>query len=351
MKSLSRKIGLIGWIGLGAIVVGLLAACGGGGGDVFGSDASTSGPAKVTSIEIKNDKPTIAAGESTDLRAIVHYSDNSTAEIKSFGNNSRTPFTSISWSASPSSIAEFTSASIGTLRTSLPGVVMVTATEFFSKVTGLLNITVSAPLQNSIVIGGLTHQQTISTRTTTQLTATTVKTDGSREPATPVVWTSSNTAVATVDAAGNFKGVAAGSVSITATSGAFTNIINLTLLAPLAKPLVSVSCDPLKPTAIDAEQWNTQYAIDGVNATEWVAVDGVSCQSRFAIELLTPQKDGSRYDVKFFSLRSPVNPAVFSPGSVGGNLAAKQTVSVGETKDPLGAFFAQFTEIYTFLTK
>lgn len=350
MKILSRKIGLIG---LCAIAAGLLAACGGGGGggDVFGSDATTSGPAKVTSIEIKNDKPAIAAGESTDLRAIAHYSDNSTAEIKSFGSNNGTPLTSISWSASPSSIAEFTSASIGTLRTSRPGVVTVTATDFFSKVSGTLNITVSAPLQTSLVIGGLNDKQTISSRTTAQLTAATIKTDGSREPAAPVVWTSSNTAVATVDATGNFKGVAAGSVSITATSDAFSKIINLTLLAPLAKPLFSVSCDPSKPTAINADQWNIQYAIDGVNATEWVAVDGVSCQSRFAIELLTPQKDGSLYDVKFFSLRSPGNPAVFLPASVGGNLAAKQTVSVGETKDALGAFFAEFTEIYTFVTK
>lgn len=348
MKSLSRRIG---FIGLCAITAGVLTACGGGGGDIFGSDTTTFGPVKLTSIEIKNDKPSIAAGESTELRAIAHYSDKSTAEIKSFGSNNGTTLTSISWSASPSSIAEFTSASVGTLRTNRPGVVTVTATDFYSKVSGKLDITVSAPLQTSIAIGGLGDKQTISARTTAKLTATTIKSDGSREPATPTVWSSSNTAVATVDATGNFKAAAAGSVSITATSGAFTKIINLTLLAPLAKPLFSVSCDPSHPTVINADQWNTQYAIDGVNATEWVAVDGVSCQSRFAIELLTSSTGGSLYDIKFFSARSPENSTVFLPAIVGGNFSAKQVVSVGETKDPVGTFLGTFTEIYTFVTK
>jgi len=306
---------------------------------------------KVTSIEIKNDEPLIAAGESTDLRTIAHYSDNSTAEIKSFGSNGGKTLTSISWSASPSSIANFTSASIGTLNTSRHGVVTVTATDFYSKISGTLDITVSAPLQTSMVIGGLNDKQTISARTTAQLTATAIKTDGSRQPATPVVWISSNTAVASVDASGNFKAAAAGSVSITATSGAFSKIINLTVLAPLSKPLFVVSCDPSHPTVIDAVQWNTQYAIDSVNATEWVAVDGVSCQSRFAVELLTPSTGSSLYDIKLFSARSPENSAVFLPAVVGGNFSAKQVVSVGETKDPAGTFIGTFTEIYTFVVK
>lgn len=314
-----------------AVSLGLahcLTACGGGSDGMWGSSV-----AQVTlqSISVQVAQASIPAGSDTTVQAIGHFSDGSTADITgSSSAGGAGALTSVSWSTAPASVAKFFSPQDNTLRTSLPGTVVVTARDFFSGVSGTATVNVTAPAQTMLSISGLNNNQTISARTRTPLTALVLKTDGSTSPPSSLTWTASNPSVATIDSSGNFQGVGAGSVTITAASGTFTKSISLTLLTPLTTPIFTVSCNPSQPTTINAQQWNNQLAIDSVNATEWIVVDGSSCQSYPVVELLVQSSPASiHYFVRFFAERSLASPSTFQPGTASNALTAGQTLAVG----------------------
>ena len=344
---------LISTLGIAVALTATLTlnACGGGGGG--GTTSTIATPATLQSIVVQADQTTLAAGLNTSVHAIGHYSDGSIADITNGTTAANAPsITNVSWTATPTNIANFITASSNDLRTTLPGTVVVTAKDFFTGVTGTLTITVAAAAPASLAISGMPSSQTISARTAAQLSAQVVKTDGSTQAASSVTWTSSNPSVATVDANGNFQGLGAGSVTITASSGGFSKSVSLTLLAPLGTPLVTVSCDPSNPSIVNAQQWNNQYAIDSDNATEWVAVNGTSCQSYAAVELLVPQSAGSStYFVRFFAARSPGNPTVFQPGNTYGQLSSGQTVTIGQTNSSSLQVGGTFSAIYNVLAQ
>lgn len=346
MKSISKRA-VIHVVGMMSLM--LLGACGGGGNDV-GDSISGLFNVKLQSIEIQADKKSVPAGQSIPIRAIGHFSDGAVTDITSGHSGIGKPVMSLSWSVSNASIANISGSSEVSLATKMPGSVVVTVTDLFSKVTGNLTIDVSAPSPVSLAIDGLVDDSTVSMRTNVQLTAKLAKTDWSTEPAKSVTWSSSNTSVATVDANGNFKGVGPGSVVITATSGNDSKALKLTLLQNTAAPLVTLSCDPSRPTVINAQAWNTQYAIDNINATEWIVVDGKSCQSYPAVELLVPQpKSSSYYDYRFFALRDAGNPMVFQPGIVMGTLSSGGVGVIGQTTQKKTELLGSFSSIYEIL--
>jgi uncharacterized protein (TIGR03437 family) len=94
-----------------------------------------------------------------------------------------------------------------------------------------LSVTASASSSASLVSIAITPaNSTIQPRTTLQLAATGTYGDGSTQNVTNAVsWSSSNTAIATVNSSGLVTGVSAGSSTITATSGLVTGTTGLTV--------------------------------------------------------------------------------------------------------------------------
>jgi hypothetical protein len=338
---------------ISSLMILALAGCGGGGGDASldGDDGdSGSSLATLQSIEITADPVLVAAGEKTTLHAVGRFSDGSVVDISKSGSSSATrSLTSLAWKASPSDIASFSSASSNELQTSMPGKVTITATDFFSGKVGTLTLVVTAPVSRSLSISGLTDGQTISSRTAKLLTANILNTDDSTQAAKDVIWSSSNSSIASVDSNGNFKAGQPGTVTISASSEGFTKAIKLTVVTAQATPTFKVSCDSSSPTMIDAALWGSKFSGDRVNATEWVTVDGASCQTYATVMLVIPNSYGL-YSQIFYAERDPANPANFQPGTTYGSgssvqFKSGQKITVGAS-NKLGDIF--FTPLYDF---
>lgn len=101
---------------------------------------------------------------------------------------------------------------------------------------------------------------------TQQLSATTLDQFGAPFAA-PATWSSSNPAIATVDAAGLVRGVAVGAVTVSATSGAVTSSANITV-PDAESPVISITGG--NPATITVRQ-----AYNDAGATARDGVDGV----------------------------------------------------------------------------
>ena len=322
-----------------------ISACGGGGG---GGDSGgggvfspSSSQASLVSIEVKADKSAVAAGNQATFSAIGHFSDGAEIDItSSFSSGSNRAMTSIKWAASPASVASFSYNN--TLSTKVQGSVVVTATDLDSGVIGSVSFTVTAPTQAYVWLTGLADNQTLSARASAPLTARAFNTDGSTLPDSSIVWTTSNAAVATVDSSGMFQAHGGGRVTVTASSGSVSKSLSVTVLAALKTPLFTVSCDPSHPTVINAQQWNNQYAIDSNNFTEWVVVDGASCQAYPVVELLVQRgADTTKFYVAFTAVRSAANAAIFNPAQTNFPLVAGEPVAVGSATDTNANVFSR----------
>ena len=97
--------------------------------------------------------------------------------------------------------------------------------------SGTTTLTVTAAVVTSIAV--TPTNPSIVEGTTQQFTATGTFTDGTtgEHLTTSVTWTSSNLAVATINASGVATGLGAGSSTITATSGSVSGVTTLTVTA------------------------------------------------------------------------------------------------------------------------
>jgi hypothetical protein len=322
-----------------------LTACGGGGG---GGTTATSGPAKLQSIQVKASRTSLEAGASVKLQAVGTFSDGTSVDL---GDNTAASasraLTNITWKVSDTNIA---AVSVGSLQTSKVGSVVVTATDFFSSVSGSANFTVTAAIPQSLGIGGFeSGKTTYSAREARPLAAYVAYSDGTRTTPSAVTWSTSNPAVFTVDANGNFQATGPGTADVGATSGTFSAKMAITIVAQTVPAKVTVSCDPSKPTVISAQEWNSQFAQDSLNSSEWVVVDGASCKANAVVQLLVPSSGGTFYRI-FSATRSSSNSSSFLAGvtTTSGSspqLTVGQSVTVGKS-DSAGAFF--FDSLYTF---
>ena len=148
-------------------VIGL-SACGGGGGDDGGG---TGAPAKLRSIQVKASRTSLEAGASVELQAIGTFSDGTAVDLNDSAARGGPRFpVSISWKVSDTSIAEVGSGE--TLRTSKVGSVIVTATDFFSEISGSANFAVTEAIPTSLEIRGFdSGKSTYSGREARRLSA------------------------------------------------------------------------------------------------------------------------------------------------------------------------------------
>ncbi len=196
-----------------AMCVGLTmwaAACGGGG---DGGTAPT--PPAVATVAVTLAQPSIVVGSSTTATAVLRDAGGATLSNRT-----------VVWTSSNSAIATVTNA--GVVSTLAAGDVVISATSEGRTGTASLavlpppvaNVTVSLA-QNRVIAGGSTN-------------ATAVLTDGSGATLTgrAITWSSGNTSMATVNAAGTVTAVAAGTVVITATSEGRSGSAQLTIDPP-----------------------------------------------------------------------------------------------------------------------
>lgn len=160
--------------------------------------SNVDGSIPVTSITTDVDKPSIKVGETATITASVFPLDATNSNVF--------------WGTSSNAIATVSAnGKICTVTAIAPGDVVITCTsESNTNIKSLEQMTVTDILLTALVISG-SAEVTNSAKYTVSYTP-------SNTTQTGVIWTSSNTSIATIDSAGNLKVISTGNVTITATS-------------------------------------------------------------------------------------------------------------------------------------
>ena len=195
-----------------------------------GSTTLNVGPSLV-SIQITPPTPTIAAGTSVSFTATGIYSDNSQQNITA----------SVIWGSNP---LVATISSNGVATGIAAGQTTISATAGSVNASALLTVT-SATLVSIAVSPGT---PSIPSGTTQQFSATGRFSDSSTQDlSTQVTWSSSNTAVATINTSGLASSIAPGQVTITATFGTVSNFATLTVTSAV---LTSIAVTPANQSLV-----------------------------------------------------------------------------------------------------
>ncbi|MBK9795219.1 MAG: Ig-like domain-containing protein [Holophagaceae bacterium] len=211
-------IGLVTGLGVGNAFI--TAASGG----ISAQTTATVTPATLLSLAITPANASLAVGGTRSFTATGTFSDGSTGSV------------AVTWSSSTPTVASINSSGVATGL--VAGTTTITATS--GGITGNATLAVSAATLSSIRV--TPASPSVNAGSTTPLVATGTYTDGSTANlSTSVTWTSASQAIALVNAGGLVTGVAAGSTTITATSGAISGSVTLTVIAPATVTLVEVS--------------------------------------------------------------------------------------------------------------
>ncbi len=216
-----------------ALILFAAAGCGsngkaGSGGP--GSGKGSSPPPALASIAVSPSVATIAPGATQQFTATGTWSDGSTGDVTATAN----------WTSSSTSVA---SAKAGLATGAAAGITTLSATISGVSGTATLTVTPAAPTLSSIAI--TPASASLAAGATQQFTATGVYSDGSTQNLTSsVTWSSSSTAVATINAAGLATAGSAGSTTITAADNSVTGTASLTVTAPPPPTLTSIAVAP-----------------------------------------------------------------------------------------------------------
>ena len=199
-------------------------------GDSSGT-GSSSAAVVLMAVEVAPAQPTLAMGTELQLFATAVYSDGTSLDVT----------TQATWSSSLMTAATVTP---GGLVTALAaGSTQVSA--LFDGATGSTTVTVSSAELSSIELTPISP--TVASGTSVPLVATGIFSDATTQDLTvQAAWSSSDMAVATVDAAGVVLGVSAGTVTITATFG---TVMGTTMVTVSDATLTALSVTPALPTA------------------------------------------------------------------------------------------------------
>ncbi len=169
----------------------------------------------LTSIAISPANPSIAINTTQQLTATGNYGDGSSRDLTAL----------VSWSSS--TVANATVSAAGLVTGVAAGSATITAT--LGSVSNSTSVTISAPTIASISISP--NDLTLPIGISQQFIASAVYSDGSvQDLVSGVTWTSSSTTVGTIDNTGLAAILAAGSTTITATVGAFSDSTTITVV-------------------------------------------------------------------------------------------------------------------------
>ncbi len=203
-----------------------------------GTTAFTVTSATLVSIAVTPSNPSKAKGLTQQFTATGTYTDSTTQDITA----------SVAWSSSDTAVASISNAagSRGLASALNAGTATITATS--GATSGNTLFTVTAAVLSSISV--TPTNPSIANGLTQQFTATGTYSDSTTQDITSTVtWSSSDTSKATISNAAGSQGLAAslaaGSTTITATSGAVSGNTTLTVTAAT---LVSISVTPATPS-------------------------------------------------------------------------------------------------------
>jgi hypothetical protein len=181
----------------------------------------TVSPSDLLSITVDPGSVELPVSSTQGFSAVGHFADTTTATLHD-----------VTWNSSDSSIAEVDSSGFGR-GVKKGGPVAITATDSASGKSAFAVINVIDPLLQAITVSPASGS--IPVGFSRLFTATGQFSDGTNK-AIPVLWTSSNTAIATIDDTGLAFGLTAGqSVTITATAAnGMSRTATLAVTAPVA---------------------------------------------------------------------------------------------------------------------
>lgn len=203
-------------------------------------NASGAGTPSLQSIALNPTSATIKVGATQTFKATGSYSDGSTKDLT----------TSASWTSSNTAQATIQTtgqSNAGTATGVAQGSPTITAT--VSGVSGTATLAVTASGTKTLTSIAVTPASAgVAINSAVQFTATGQYSDGSTQTITKsVTWSSSNTALATVNSAGLATGVSGGSVTISATQTNVTGTASLSVTSSNAT-ITSISVDPSNPS-------------------------------------------------------------------------------------------------------
>ena len=174
-------------------------------------------------------------------RSIARGTTQQFSATGTYGNSQKKDLTgSVMWSSSNTKVA--TISATGLASSVAPGSTTITAR--WGKISGSTTLTVTAA--TLVSIGVTPANPSIAKGSTQQLAATGIFTDSSKQDLTgSVMWSSSNTKVATISAAGLATAAGPGSTTITAGWGKISGSTTLTMTAAT---LESMEVTPAKPS-------------------------------------------------------------------------------------------------------
>jgi uncharacterized protein YjdB len=191
---------------------------------INGSAALTVTSAQVVAIAVTPANSSVPAGKSEQLAAVAAYSDGSTRDATA----------SVIWNSSAPGVAIVSPGGLTT------GVAVGTAaiSASLGAVTGSALLSVSAAVPVSIALAPSASDLMVAE--SEQLVATATFSDGTvSDVSSSAGWSSSATAIATVDASGNVSGIGIGTVTITATLGTLSASATVNVFIPDATVRVS----------------------------------------------------------------------------------------------------------------
>lgn len=235
--------------------------------DLSGGVTWTSSSSSVASINSSGVATTVAAGQTTITATVGSLSDTANltvvaahlasisvtpatqamavgttqqfVAVGSFDDGSTQLLTSLTWSSSSNSVA--TVSTTGLVTAVGTGTATLTATS--GTISGTASLTITAATLVSLAVTPANPSMAVGT--TRQFTATGTFSDSSTQDITGiVVWTSSTSAVATINGRGLATSVAAGSTTIKALFGSVSGSTTLTVST---SQLVSITVNPANP--------------------------------------------------------------------------------------------------------
>ena len=210
------------------------------GADNLNSDDLSSDAARIATVTVSLASSSIAVGDSTQATATLQDSQSGTI------------YRTVTWSSGNTAVA--TVSSTGVVTGVAPGTAVITASRAGKTgsatitVTGV-GITSTAPVASVSVSLSVT---TLNPGQFTQAIATTYDLANNVLTGRAIAWSSSNTAVATIDAAGVVTAVAAGTAQIIATSEGKSGSATLTVNATSGTTANPGTVTDLKVSAIDS---------------------------------------------------------------------------------------------------
>jgi hypothetical protein len=210
------------------VLIAAMSSCGGGGG--VSSPTGSGSSDKLVAISITPTNPTIAKDTAITLTATGIYSDNTTQDLTG----------SVTWTSSDSTVATTSSlASTSSDPTTAQlsngkayaygkqaGKTTITATS--GNTSGSTTLTVTNAVLVSLAIAPA--NPSIAKGTNQQFSATGTFSDNTTQIlTTQVVWSSSNTGIAAISSSGLATSIAAGSTTISATSGSISRTSTLSV--------------------------------------------------------------------------------------------------------------------------